>query len=327
MRRREFISLAGAAASAVLWPATARSQPGTVPVIGFLRSTTLADSTYIVSAFRDGLKEAGFVEGQNVAVEYSFGDNDRVRLRGLAQELVKRGVAVIVGNFEAVRALQATTKTVPVVFAFGGDPVKEGLVESLNRPAGNITGVTFLNSVLGAKRLELLHQLVPGATPLAVLVNPGSATTDAERAEVQAAAQAIGRQLIVRDVGNERDLETAFDAFAQQTAAGLFVGAGAFLNSHRRNVIALAARYRLPACYNTREFVGDGGLMSYGPGITAGYRQAGLYAGRILKGEKPADLPVMQSTKFEFVISLKIAKELGLAVPQSLLVAADDVIE
>ena len=298
-----------------------------MPVIGFLRSASLVDVPYFVTAFRQGLKEAGFVEGQNVAIEFRSAENQPDRLPALVADLLGRPVAVIVGDNVSALAANAATKTIPIVFAGGGDPVREGLVASLNRPGGNVTGVNFFTGVLGAKRLELLHQLVPKATTIAVLVNPNTIQTEAERKAVQAAAEAIGRQLLILDVSNERDIETAFATLVQRGAGALLVGSGAFMNSHRERLVALAARHALPAIYAQRETAMAGGLMSYGTSITDAYRQAGIYAGQVLKGEKPADLPVMQSTKFEFVINLKTAKVLGLEMPLSLQASADEVIE
>ncbi len=325
MKRREFILAFGGAT--VAWPLAVRAQQPAMPVVGFLRSASLADATHLVTAFRQGLKEAAFVEGQNVAVEYRSGENDRDRLTAVVTELVRRPVAVIVGNTPSALAAKAATTTVPIVFATGSDPVRDGLVARLNRPGGNVTGVVFFSAVLGPKRLELLRQLVPKATTIAMLVNPNSPETEAERRDVQAAALAIGQQLIILDVSNDRDIETAFATFVQRGAGALFAGTGGFLFSNRERIAALAARHRLPASYSVREFVAAGGLMSYGPSITDAYRQAGLYAGRILKGEKPGDLPVMRSTKFDFVINLKTAKTLGLDIPPTLLALADEVIE
>jgi ABC-type uncharacterized transport system substrate-binding protein len=325
MRRREFITLLGG--TAVAWPFAARAQQPTMPVVGFLRSATLADVPHWVAAFRQGLKEAGFVEGQNVAIEFRSADNQLDRLPALVADLIRQPVAVIVGNTDAALAAKAATTTVPIIFASGSDPVRDGLVASLNRPGGNVTGLVYFAAVLGAKRLELLRQLVPGATTIAVLVNPNTPLTEAERKDVQAAAQAIGQQLIIFDISSDRDIETAFAAFVQRGAGALLVGTGGFLNSNRERIAAIANRHALPASYSQREGVVAGGLMSYGPSISDAYRQAGIYSGRILNGEKPADLPVIRSTKFELVLNLKTAKALGLTIPPSLLVAADEVIE
>jgi putative tryptophan/tyrosine transport system substrate-binding protein len=325
MRRRDFIKVV--AGSVVTWPLAARAQQSALPMVGFLRSTTFADVQHWVTAFRQGLKEAGFVEGQNVAIEYRSADNQPDRLPALVTDLIRQPVAVIVGNTDSVIAAKAATTTVPIVFATGSDPVRDGLVASLNRPGGNVTGVSFFSGVLGAKRLELLRQMVPRAKIIAMLVNPNTPLTEAERRDVQAAAQAIGQQLIIVDASNERDIETAFATFVQRGAGALLIGSGGFLNSKRERIAALADRYALPVSHSQREGVVAGGLMSYGPSIRDAYRQVGIYVARILKGERPADLPVIQSTKFDLVINLKTAKTLGLTVPPTLLATADEVIE
>jgi putative ABC transport system substrate-binding protein len=319
MRRREFIAVLGGAA---VWPVSARAQQA-MPVIGFLRNAPLAASAHVVGAFRQGLKEVGYAEGQNVAVEYRSVEGDAVRLPALVADLLGRLPAVVVGDTPSVLAMKAATNTVAMVFATGSDPVRDGVVASLNRPGGNITGVVFFNAVLGAKRLELLRQLVPGQTTVGMLVNPNTANTEAERRDAQAASQSIGLQLIIADVSSEQDIETAYLMFVRRRVGALMVGSGGFLNSYRETIVALAARHALPAIYAQREATMAGGLMSYGASITDAYRQAGVYAARILKGEKPADLPVMQSTKFEFVINLKTAKTLGLEFHPQLLATAD----
>jgi putative ABC transport system substrate-binding protein len=327
MRRREFITLLGGAA-ATGWPVAARAQQPAMPVIGFLRSTSLADAAHLVDAFRQGLKETGFVEGQNVAIEYRSAEDQGDRLPVLVGDLVRRHVTLLVGNTPSVLAAKAATTTVPIVFASGDDPVKDGLIASLSRPGGNVTGVSFLNSALAAKRLELLHQIVPIATIIAAMLqNPVSSGIQAERRDLLAAGQAIGQQLIVLDVSSAHEIETAFTNLVQRGAKAAYVGTGAFMNSQRERIVALAARHGVPAIYNWREAVAAGGLMSYAPSITDAYRQAGVYAGRILKGEKPGDLPVMLPTKFELVINVNTAKTLGVEIPDKLLALADEVIE
>jgi putative ABC transport system substrate-binding protein len=325
MRRREFFTLVGGAAATL--PLAVRAQQPAMPTVGFLRSSTFADVPHWVAAFRQGLKEAGFIEGQNVAIEYRSAENQPERLPALVADLVREQVAVIVGNNDSALAAKAATKTIPIVFAAGSDPVRDGLVVSLNRPGGNITGVSFFSGVVGTKRLELLRQMVPRATVMAMLVNPNTPVTEAERKDVQAAAQAIGQQLVIFDVNSEHEIDAAFATLVQRGAGALLVGTGGFLNSKRERIVALENRYRLPASYSQREGVVAGGLMSYGTSITDAYRQVGIYVGRILKGEKPADLPVMQSTKFDLAINLKTAKVLGLNVPPTLLATADEVIE
>jgi ABC-type uncharacterized transport system substrate-binding protein len=324
MKRREFITLLGGAAA---WPVVARAQRPSMPVIGFLRSTSLADSTQFVKAFRQGLKEAGFVEGQTVAIEFRFAEGRSDRLPKLVTDLISRRVAVIVANNPAALAAKAVTTTVPIVFITGGDPVRDGLVVRLNRPGGNITGVVFIVSDLGAKRLELLRQLVPNATTIGVLVNPNTAESEAERRDLLAVSLRIGQQLSILDVSSDRDIENAFATLVQSGAAAALIGAGPFLTSHRQQLVALAARNSLPTMYTLREYVAEGGLVSYGASITEAHRQAGAYAGQILKGQQPADLPVIQSTKFEFVLNLKTAKTLGLKVPPALIALSDEVIE
>jgi ABC-type uncharacterized transport system substrate-binding protein len=316
--------LGGAAAA---WPFAAGAQQHGLPKVGFLRSGTLADVPHWVTAFRAGLKETGLVEGQNVAVEFRHADNHLDRLPAMVRDLIRLPVAVIVGNFESAYAAKAATTTVPIVFATGGDPVAEGLVPSLNRPGGNVTGVSFFSAVLGAKRLEVLRQIAPGAATIGMLVNPGASLVEAERRDVQTAARSVGQQLVILDVNSDRDIEAAFAAFAQGKVGALLVGTGGFLNSKREQIVALAHRHALPACYSQREGVESGGLMSYGTNIADAYRQVGIYAARILKGEKPADLPVVQASKFEFVINRRTAKTLGLDLPDKLLALADEVVE
>ena len=274
-----------------------------MPVVGFLRSTSLADSTHFVTSFRQGLKEAGFVEGQNVVIEFRYAEGRGDRLPELVAGLVHKPAAVIIANNPAAVVAKAATTTVPVIFITGSDPVRDGLAASLGRPGDNITGVVFIVSELGTKRLELLRQLVPNATSIGVLVNPNTPETEAERNDLLAASVKIGQQLIVLDVSSDRDIESAFATLVQRGAGAALIGAGPFLTSHRRQLVALAARSKLPTMYPLREYIADGGLISYGASITEAYRQAGVYAGQILKGEKPAALPVLRSTKFEFAQS------------------------
>jgi putative tryptophan/tyrosine transport system substrate-binding protein len=324
MRRRQFITLLG---GAVAWPLAASAQQPAIPVIGFLRNTPSAPFAHIVTAFRRGLNEVGFVEGQNVAIEQRWAEGQDDRLPALVAELVRQKAAVIVANNPGALAAKAAATTIPIVFATGSDPVRDGLVASLNRPGGNVTGVVFITSVLGAKRLELLRQLVPKATTIAMLVRPNTIETEAERIDVQNAAQALGQELVLFNVTSGRDIEAAFATFVERRAGGLLVGTGPFLTSNRERVVALAARYGVPAIYPLREYASAGGVMSYGTSISDAYRQSGVYAGRILKGEKPADLPVIQSNKFELVLNVQTAKALGIDVPDKLLALADEVIE
>jgi putative tryptophan/tyrosine transport system substrate-binding protein len=324
LSRRGVIGLVGGAAA---WPVSAHAQRPTMPVIGFLRSTSLAVSTPMVTGFRQGLTTAGFTEGQNVAVEYRYADNQAERLPGLVAELIPLPVAVIFGNLLAARAAKAATTTVPIVFATGSDPVVDGLVASLNRPGGNVTGVSFVGGLLGPKRLELLRQLVPTVASIAMLVGPDTFEARIEQRDVELAAQALGQQLIVAPVTSEGELDGAFTSILERGAKALLVGAGPLLASYRGRIVALAARYSIPSIYVLREFVEAGGLMSYGASLVEASKQAGIYVGRILKGEKPADLPVIQATKFDLLINLKTAKALGLEVPPTLLARADEVIE
>jgi putative tryptophan/tyrosine transport system substrate-binding protein len=325
MRRREFFSLLGSAAAA--WPLPVRAQQPAMPVIGILRSTSLAVSTPMVTGFRQGLTATGFNEGQNVTIEYRYADDQPERLPGLVTELIRLPVAVIVLNGTAALAAKAATTTVPIVFVTGSDPVVDGLVASLNRPGRNITGVSFVAGLLGAKRLEMLRQLVPTAATIAMLVGTDTLEARVEQRDVELAAQALGQQLVVAPVTSADELDGAFTSIVERGAKALVVGAGSFLTSNRARIAALAARHAIPAIYPLREFVEVGGLMSYGASIVEAYRQAGIYAARLLKGERPADLPVMQSTKFELVISLKAARALGLSVPPTLLAVADEMIE
>jgi len=325
VKRRQFITLLGG--GAVAWPLAAHAQQPAIPVVGFLRNTPSTSFDHIVAAFRQGLGEAGFVDGRNVAIQQRWAEGRDDRLPALLADLISLKAAVIVANTAGAFAAKAAATTVPVVFATGSDPVRDGLVASLNRPGGNFTGVIFITSELGTNRLELLRQLVPKATTVAMLVMPSGQETKLERVDVAKAAQALGLQLVVADATSRPEIEVAFATFAQRRADAVLVGTGALTNSHSEAIVALAARHSIPTIYSLREYVSVGGLMSYGTSITDAYRQAGIYAGRILKGERPADLPVMQSTKFDLVLNLKTAKALGLDVPDRLLALADEVIE
>jgi len=324
--RRELLAALGGAAAG--WPLTAGAQqPGKLPTIGFLGNDA-ATWTDWTAAFRQGLKKAGYVEGQNATIEYRWAEGHYDRLPGLAADLVGRKVTVIAAtSTPAALAAKAATATVPIVFTTGGDPIKLGLVASLNRPGGNITGVSSLISELGTKRLGLLRELVPSATVIATLVNPNFPDADVQLRDAEAGARALGLQLIVLRAGTEREIDAAFATMAQRGGGVLDVSVDPFFTERRDHIVALAASYAIPAMYPVRDFAVAGGLMSYGTDFADSYRQAGIYTGRIVKGEKPADLPVQRSTKFEFVINVKTAKALGLSVPNSMQLLADEVIE
>ena len=326
MKRREFISLLGGAA--VAWPLAARAQQPAMPVIGFLHSEAPGRYTSpILHAFRQGLGESGHVEGRNVAIEYRWAESRYDRLPDLAGDLVGRGVNVIVANGPAIQAAKTATTTIPIVFFAGGDPIKLGLVASLAQPGGNLTGVTNLGTELGPKRLELLHELVPAATSFVVLVNPTYPDAAAQSEAAQAAARARSLRLDVFHASAERDLDSLFAALAEGHVGGLVVETDPFFNNRAAQLAALALRHAMPTVYHMLEFVTAGGLAGYGNSNTDLWRQIGIYTGRILKGEKPADLPVMQPTKFELLINLNTAKALGVTVPATLLARADEVIE
>jgi putative tryptophan/tyrosine transport system substrate-binding protein len=324
--RRKFLATLGGAA--VAWPLAARAQQTAMPVIGFLNATTATDSVYRVSAFRDGLKEAGFVDGHNVAIDFRWAENKLDRLPALAADLVHRQVAVIVGQQITMRAARSATSTIPIVFLAGGDPIAGGLVTSLSRPGGNITGVSFASLPLQPKRLGLLHELVPPPATIAWLRDLSSASFEIEVRDVESAARELGRQLLSLDARSPREIDAAFATIVQSRAGALLIGTGPFFNNRRRQLAALAARHGVPAIAAIREFVVAGGLMSYGASDADAYRRAGShYVGRILKGAKPGDLPVEMPSKYELVINVVAAKALGLEIPAKLLALADEVIE
>ena len=327
MRRREFITLLGGAA--VAWPLTARAQQPTTPVIGFLNAGSPAERVKLVAAFRQALSEAGYIEGQNVSIEYRWAENQYDRLPALAADLVRHQVTVIAtpGSTPAALAAKTATTIIPIVFSSGGDPVRLGLVASLSRPGGNVTGMSFFASLLVTKQFDLLHELAPAAPVIGLLVNPNFPDTEDMTRDAKAAADACGQKLVVVKASIASDLDLAFTTLVQQRIGALLVPAEPFLFSQRSRLVALAADHAVPAIHSLREFVDAGGLMSYGASNIEGWRQVGVYTGRILKGEKPANLPVVQSARFELVINLKTAKTLGLQIPDKLLAIADEVIE
>jgi putative ABC transport system substrate-binding protein len=327
MRRREFIALLGGTAAA--WPLTARAQQPAMPVVGFLGPNSPESDAYRVTAFKQGLKEAGFVDGQNVVIEYRWAQSHYEQLQKLAAELVQTRVAVIAtSGTPAALAAKASTTTIPIVFETAADPVQIGLVASLSRPSGNVTGITQTSEESTPKRLELLHELLPAARIMALLVNPTAPVlAEPQARQVHSAAETLGLELHVLNASTESELEAAFAKVIELHASGLVIGGDAFFTSHSKQLAALAARYRVPAVYQWREFAAAGGLMSYGSNVTETHRLVGLYAGRILKGDKPADLPVQQATNIELYINLKTAKALGISVPLPLSGRADELFE
>jgi len=327
VRRRDFIALTGGAA--VAWPFGVRAQKSTMPVIGFLGSASPAQFAPYVAGFRRGLNETGYVEGKNVAIEFRWAEGHYDRVPALAADLVRRQVTVIFASAAGggARAAKAATSTIPIVFTTGRDPVEMGLVASLSHPGGNLTGINFFTTELREKRLELLHALVPKATVIAYVVNPSEVSLESRRRKLQETARTFGLQLRVVSAANEQEIDAAFATFGQVRPGALVVESDIFFNARREQFVALAARYKVPAIYEGREYVAAGGLMSYGASLSDAWRLAGVYVGNILNGAKPADLPIMQSTKIELVVNLKTAKALGLTIPQSVLARADEVIQ
>jgi ABC-type uncharacterized transport system substrate-binding protein len=327
MRRREFIMLLGSAAAA--WPLAARAQQPVNPVIGYLHSGSVGPYAHLLAAFHQGLNETGTVEGNNVAIEYRWAEGHYDRLSALAADLVGRHVALLVaqGGDPPVLAAKSATATIPIVFTVSSDPVKLGLVASVNRPGGNVTGFWAYTSLLGTKRLELMQQLLPANTSITVLINPDNPNADIDTPELRDAARTLGQSISLVKARSEAEIDAIFATLGKRRAAALLVNTDPFFLARRAQIVSLAARHGVPAIYAQREFVTAGGLISYGSSLADGYRQVGIYAGRILKGERAADLPVVQPTKFDFVINLKTAKALGLTVPPTLLARADEVIE
>ncbi len=326
MRRREFIA---ALAGAVAWPLVARGQQQAMPAVGFMSARSPEDTVEVLKAFHSGLGEGGFIDGQNVSIEYRWARGDYNRLPTLAAELVGRHVNVLVatGGDASARAAKDATTTIPVVFNMGGDPVKEGLVKSFNRPGGNVTGSVILSEVLEPKRFGLLHEIVPGVTHYGALINPSYPPAADQLRDLESAAPKIGGQLLVARASNDAELDEAFAMLLHERIGALLVTSDPFFDTRRSRIIGFAAQNRLPAIYQFREYAIDGGLISYGPSITDAYRQVGTYVARILKGEKPADLPISRTTKFDFVVNLKTAKALGIEIPATLVARADEVIE
>jgi putative ABC transport system substrate-binding protein len=325
MKRRRFITLLGGAAT---WPLAARAQQPAMPVIGFLNQGSAKPSAHLAAAFHKGLNEIGYTDGNNVTIEYRWAEGRYNQLSELAADLVSRKVAVLAAAFlPAALAAKAATSTIPICFVTGADPVAQGLVASLNRPGGNITGVAFFSALVGAKRLSLLRDLLPAADTFAVLVNPTNSNAEAISSDLLAAARTLGKQIIVLSASTQHEIDEQFAILVQKRADAFIVSPDAFFDSQRDHIVALVARHAVPAIYERRESAAAGGLMSYGASVADAYHQVGIYAGRILKGEKPADIPVMQPTRLEFVINLTTAKTLGLTFPPGLLAIADEVIE